>query len=160
MFYSLEKKDEDRFWSKVDKQFLGCWLWRGSLVTKGYGKFKAKGKTISAHRAGYQLLKGTVPSGLTLDHLCRVRSCVNPDHLEPVTAKENVLRGTGLTALSAKKTHCIRGHELAGSNLLRSNLKRGERHCRTCANDWQREKWRAKNPNALRRRPRKLKEYI
>ncbi|MEU6204615.1 HNH endonuclease signature motif containing protein [Micromonospora musae] len=93
------------------------------------------GRTINAHRAAYYLFVGEVAEGLELDHLCRQRRCVNPNHLEPVTGRENVLRGVGLTAKNATKTHCPRGHELAPGNLVPSQLKRGYRSCLRCSRD-------------------------
>src|SRR5690349_8969939 len=85
----------------------GCWDWLGAPRGNGYGGFAWDGrKSIAAHRASWQLLRGPIPSGLTLDHLCRNRRCVNPAHLEPVTMRENILRGIGPSAQCAKKTHC------------------------------------------------------
>ena len=112
---------EERFWSKVDKRGPDeCWLWQTGMVFGGYGKF-FDGKIIRAHRYAYQLLVGPVPEGLELDHLCRVRNCVNPAHLEAVTHQENCQRGiagygTVPTPKSSqnrqyfKKTHCPQGH--------------------------------------------------
>lgn len=121
-----------RFWAKVaDPDAKGCWLWQGS-TSDGYGLFAVGGKTNLAHRYSYAHLIGPIPEGLTLDHLCRVRACVNPAHLEPVTRGENVLRGTGCVAQNARKTHCLNGHPLDGENLLRHEIKRGHRRCRIC----------------------------
>ena len=80
-----------RFWSKVDKTET-CWLWAGALNNSGYGTIKIDGVTIGAHRHAYELAGGVIPDGLDLDHLCSVRRCVNPDHLEPVTRSENIRR--------------------------------------------------------------------
>ncbi len=84
---------EQRFWAKVSKTDE-CWLWTGSK-NDGYGKFRpvANQRPVLAHRYAYELLVGPIPRDLTLDHLCRVHSCVNPEHLEPVTRRENILRG-------------------------------------------------------------------
>ena len=108
----------------------GCHLWVGSL-TGGYGYIgDENGKKEEAHRFAYEQAKGPIPEGLQLDHLCRVRCCVNPDHLEPVTNKVNCLRGIGFVAVNARKTHCRKGHPYHGENLLlRPN---GYRRCRTC----------------------------
>ena len=153
MLYS--QSDQDRFWFHVDKNFLGCWLWTRTL-NRGYGSFRSgAGKTTTAHRASYQMLKGAIPDGLQLDHLCRVRNCVNPDHLEPVTLKENVLRGVGITAENKSKTHCVRGHALEGFNLQWAGT---QRRCRTCGNDNQRNRWRANNPDAPKRKLRHGRE--
>ena len=97
----------------------GCHNWLGAYDHHGYGRFydrKIK-KAVFAHRTAYELFVGPIPEGLTLDHLCRNRGCVNPRHLEPVTHQVNILRGVGLAAQRAKQTHCKRGHELVGENL-------------------------------------------
>lgn len=110
------------------------WYWQRAIVNGyGYVQHPATRKTMPAHRYVYELHKGPIPPGLTLDHLCRVRDCVNPDHLEPVTRGENVLRGEGLSAKNKRKTHCLRGHLLSGSNLL--VLPSGGRYCLACRKD-------------------------
>lgn len=107
-----------------------CMPWPG-VIECGYGTLRVRGKTTYAHRAIYENVNGPVPDGMVLDHLCRNRDCVNPDHLEPVTNKENILRGVSPAAINARKTHCVRGHALTGENLfINSN---GRRVCRTCA---------------------------
>lgn len=88
----------------------GCWLWTGVTVRHGYGIIQRDGKYHCAHRYVYEYERGPIPEGLTLDHLCRVRSCVNPAHLEPVDLRTNTLRGEGITAQNARKTECPRGH--------------------------------------------------
>jgi hypothetical protein len=118
-----------------------CWVWIPTKIDDGYGVFRINNKYIGAHRASYELMIGPIPEGLELDHLCRVRRCVNPSHLEPVTHKENTLRGEGPSAVHARKTHCIHGHELAGENLYLS--PKGTRYCRTCK-EMSRDKWRNK----------------
>lgn len=120
---------EERFWAKVNVDGLGgCWLWTASLNKYGYARFKS-GFHVTGHRFAYELLVGPIPKGLQLDHLCRVRHCVNPDHLEPVTNHENLLRGLTLPAINAAKTHCPQGHPYSGHNLL---LRGGGRGCREC----------------------------
>jgi HNH endonuclease len=120
----------ERFWAKVQRgEADACWLWRGSKVTKGYGRFGVGGRSVGAHRVAYELLVGPIPEGLTLDHLCRVRACVNPAHLEPVTNRENVLRGVGISAKHARKTHCNHGHELTPEN---TETNGNHRRCVTC----------------------------
>lgn len=118
------------FWAKVEKTET-CWLWTGSVRGIGYGQVYLGGgnKERYAHRVSYQMAKGPIAPDLELDHLCRVRRCVNPDHLEAVPQKVNLLRGESLSARNARKTHCKRGHELAGENLF---TYRGTRQCRTC----------------------------
>ncbi len=105
----------------------GCWEWTGALDPSGYGAFKDKGKKINAHRWSYEHHRGTIPEGLQLDHLCRVRKCVNPDHLEPVTGKVNTRRGL---AGKLRATHCIHGHPYTWENTYWR--KQGDRECRTC----------------------------
>ena len=110
----------------------GCWLWIGHVDEKlGYGRFVVEGRRRVAHLVSYEALVGPVPAGLQLDHLCRVRSCVNPAHLEPVTQAVNIFRGEGISAINSRKTHCARGHAFSSENTV---LKRGgkQRCCRTC----------------------------
>jgi hypothetical protein len=120
----------------------GCWEWLGGKDGKGYGISTNKGRTARAHRHLYGLLFGPVPKHLVLDHLCRNRICVNPTHLEVVTHKQNILRGLGVTAANARKTHCIHGHPLSGDNLyIRTRLGKPWRQCRACRPRY----WKARN---------------
>lgn len=131
-----EMTPEERFWSKVTKT-QDCWLWTGSRNTGGYGRFALTHKDyVAAHRYAYVLTYGPIPVGLELDHVkargCRYRHCVNPDHLEPVTARENVMRSDGVAAVNARKAMCVAGHPLEGANLyIRPNGKRECIACRT-----------------------------
>ncbi|MFI0233133.1 HNH endonuclease signature motif containing protein [Streptomyces sp. NPDC017086] len=118
-----------RFWPKVDKTDT-CWLWTAHKGGGGYGRFKVEGRMVPAHRVAYELASGVIPDGFELDHLCRVRHCVNPAHLEPVTGRENTLRGQSPSAQHAIKTHCANGHPFNSSNTyLRPT---GGRACRAC----------------------------
>jgi len=129
--------------------FSGCLIWLGYVDADGYGHI-ASGDGHSArgrrrvHRVAYELTKGPIPKGLVLDHLCRVRSCVNPDHMEPVTIGENVRRGVnigdGIRRLQLAKRHCPKGHPYSGDNLLIDS--RGARTCRECRRVQWRECWR------------------
>ena len=114
-----------------------CWLWVGGKKPQGYGVFQTGGlvarKTHNAHRWNYERFVGPIPDGFHIDHLCRVRNCVNPAHLEAVSPKVNNERSDSPTAKNGRKTHCPEGHELTGENLSSYHLKRGERSCRICA---------------------------
>lgn len=118
---------EDRFISKwTPEPNTGCWLWFGWLNSAGYGMLHLDGKQKLSHREFYERAKGPIPHGLDIDHLCRVRNCVNPDHLEAVTRSVNLARGMTLNKM---KTHCLRGHLLAGDNV---RISPGRRQCKVC----------------------------
>lgn len=121
----------DRIADKVDFHDSGCWLWTGAIHPTGYGQMRTPGTRVStsAHRVVYESLVEPIAPGLVLDHLCRIRACVNPDHLEPVTHRVNLLRGVGINATNAAKTHCKHGHEFTPENTYRYGNKR---QCRTC----------------------------
>jgi len=118
----------DRFWAKVTKT-PSCWLWTGAKVD-GYGVIKVAGQTLYAHRVAHELLKGPIPEGKQIDHVCRNRACVRQDaeHCEAVTQQVNIARAV---ALRPKQTHCLRGHEYTEANTLRH---RNGRACRACHN--------------------------
>lgn len=123
-----------RFWAKVNKTD-GCWIWTAANV-RGYGHFSYGGRRRLTHRLVYEEMRGAIPSGLQIDHLCRNPSCVNPDHLEPVTGRVNTLRSpTNMATINAAKTHCPRGHEYTSDNTYLAP-NHGGRHCRTCARAW------------------------
>lgn len=121
---------EARFWIKVRKTDT-CWFWTAGTTHDGYGLFWFDGQTVYSHRWAYEHQIGPIPAGLTLDHLCRNSNCVRPSHLEPVTMRENILRGNNLAAQNARKTHCSKyGHPLFGSNLYLA--PDNKRYCREC----------------------------
>jgi len=122
----------ERFWPKVDLHGTGgCWLWTAGKDRAGYGVFRDESsRQVGAHRWAYLHLVGPVPGGLELDHLCRNPPCCNPAHLEPVTPRENKMRGIGASAVNAAKTHCIHGHEFTPANTYVT--PEGHRSCRTC----------------------------
>lgn len=107
-----------------------CWEWIAALSNKGYGEFHYIDTDHRAHRVIYQLFVAPIPPELESDHLCRNRRCVNPVHIEPVTGYENQLRGEGVGAVNARKTHCPRGHQLP---LKPNTCRAGERECKTCS---------------------------
>lgn len=113
--------------------FSGCWIWMGRITPEGYAHASYDRRGWAIHRLLYQLFRGPILSE-TLDHLCRVRCCVNPWHLEQVTRGENVMRGIGITAQNARKTECVHGHPLSGDNLLLETRTGGplKRLCRIC----------------------------
>jgi hypothetical protein len=120
------------FWYYVNKTST-CWLWTGA-TQQGYGVHTSGGRAHKAHRVSYEEIVGPIPEGLTIDHLCRVRNCVNPDHLEPVSQKVNTLRGITIPALNAAKTSCVNGHAFdEGNTYIRPDGARGCRRCRTAA---------------------------
>lgn len=116
---------DELFEMSIPEPNSGCWIWRGPDKGNGYGRFKRG----SAHRASYEAFVGQIPQGLHLDHLCRNPMCINPGHLEPVTPKENVLRGFGVTALNARKTECKYGHPFTPENTI---IKKFGKACRIC----------------------------
>ena len=129
--------------SKVHIDEDGCWLWLPSKFTNGYGQASYYGKRRKAHRVVYMTLVGAIPEGLTLDHLCEVKHCVNPEHLEPVTNLVNYRRGDK----NARRTHCIHGHPFSGENLYVA--PDGHRQCRTCKRKADRESKKRHYPERI-----------
>mgnify|MGYP001577787679 CR=1 FL=1 len=147
---------EERFWKKVDRNGpvpvsrpeLGpCWLWTACCLPIGYGRFRVgsrsdrSARNRPAHQIAYELCIGQIPNGLEIDHLCSVRHCVNPRHLEAVTHIENCQRGNVGKKSGAQmraKTHCPQGHPYAGDNLY--IFPHGGRGCRTCGREKARER--------------------
>lgn len=164
MTYNSQHTPEERFLAKIEvDQKTGCWMWTASCKDSGYGQFwiKEEQRCVPAHCWAYEFWIGPIPDGLDLDHTChnsdtscpggRVcphRKCVNPDHLEPETRRDNLLKGRGPAAMNAVKVRCLRGHSLSGPNLrIDSN---GDRQCRTC------DRYRARK--SYRRRKTQMKE--
>jgi len=125
---------EQRFWEKVDRSGGNstCWIWTAHRDAKGYGSFESR----RAHRVAYEMMVGPIPDGLQIDHLCRVTSCVNPKHLEPVTLAENLRRA------AAARTRCKRGHEFTPENTYYDRAHGNARLCRECTRATGREWYR------------------
>ena len=142
-------RDLVKFILSKSKKVNDCIVWQGALI-EGYGRiYKDKNHRFTrVHRVMYEAIKGKIPKGLVLDHLCRNRACVNVDHLEAVTDRVNLSRGFGASALNARKTHCKRGHEFTPEN---TNPWRGHRSCRLCHKILDRER---------RRLARELKAHL
>ena len=122
----------ERFWRHVEPEPMsGCWLWAGCINNMGYGQFSsdAIGTLTSPHRFAYEHYVGPIPAGKVLDHLCRTPRCANPQHLEPVTQRENILRGAHPTAVAVRTNRCHRGHDLNDAYIFPSS---GKRRCRLC----------------------------
>lgn len=158
------KSLEERLLEKIDKNgpissyasHLGaCWIWKGSFSGKGYlkgegyGCINSGGKTLQVHRLMYGDAFGPIPTGLVIDHLCRVHACCNPSHLEAVTNLENIKRGN----TNINKTHCPKGHEYV---LIASGKAKGLRRCKICQDKRNKIFW-SKSENKEKDRLRKRK---
>ena len=143
-------KYKEKFYKKI-KKIDKCWIWQGYKNKKGYGKFYA-GKQLYSHRYSYLIHKGIINHLMQIDHLCKNTSCCNPDHLEEVTQRINLLRGDTNTSKNAKKTHCPKGHEYFGNNLFYDN---GSRQCKKC-HSIKNKAYREKNKEKIKKQK---KEY-
>ncbi len=147
-----------RFWNKVTIAPSGCWLWTSTKVAKGYGRFalreQGRRRAVYAHRYAYETLIGPIPAGLQSDHLCRVRACVNPSHIEPVTGSINCLRGN---PWGRGRTHCPQGHPYDETNTYIT--PQGYRHCRECNYVRQKRVTLALSPEQRDQRTRYQREW-
>lgn len=146
----------DRFWEKVDKNGpvpsarpdLGvCWMWTGYVTIYGYGQVHVGGRAVHAHRALFNIRGIEIPTGLEPDHLCRNRQCVNPFHIELVTRRENLLRGSGIIARQANQVACVNGHPFGSDHSYIGPS--GRRSCRTCKNEARRRKYALANTHRV-----------
>jgi len=126
----LQNRTIERFWSKIpDRPPNACWLWQGSIYQNGYGAFSLNGQNRPAHRVSYLINVGPIADGGVIDHLCRVTRCVNPDHLEAVSNRTNMLRGIAPAARAHAAGTCLKGLHDMTDVYVKSN---GERQCRPC----------------------------
>ena len=139
------------FWAKV-KKTADCWIWIGGVTSKKYGSLH----NVIAHRYAYEQAKGKIPDGLTIDHLCKQKLCVNPDHLEAVTRWENVRRGNTITGNNERKQFCVNGHAFTEENTYRYH---GHRMCKTCLAIRDRE-YKARHRGRIRIRQRASKAKL
>lgn len=143
--HSPTRSVKERLLDKVKEDPSGCWLFQGYCTPSGYGGMvDAEGKARAAHRLAYEAFVGPIPAGLHIDHLCRVRNCVNPAHLEAVAQRTNTLRGISFSAKNAQKTHCDKGHEYTPENTYYRTPT--HRVCRICNNAAAQAYYRRKHP--------------
>jgi hypothetical protein len=148
-----QRRAEARFWPKIDRfgptpdhapELGPCWLWTAAKNNNGYGTFtlflEGQRRKVLPHRWLYELVKGPIPPGLEVDHLCNTRACLRPSHLRPATHRENTLRGNSVSAQMARKTHCKHGHEFTPENTVQ---EAAGRRCRACRLNRQRAKYHA-----------------
>ncbi len=153
---------EQRILDKVEYTET-CWKWTGGRNSDGYGQCWHNNKQQRVHRVFYEFYKGTISKGLVIDHLCRNRACVNPEHLQAVTVRVNTERGESIVAKYMKATHCIHGHEFSVENTTFSKSKKGGRRCKQCGRDWYKnnyDKEKQKIYNETRKTNRNLKSKL
>lgn len=143
----MQSTVRDRLLARIIIDDAGCWLWQGPLKAKGYATIWVDGASRWVHRVSYAEFVGPIPDGLQLDHLCRVHNCLNPEHLEPVTAAENTRRGL---ASRGFETHCRAGHEYTETSSYLNAY--GRRQCRTCQARRQTEKYQRRAAQGLPQR--------
>lgn len=135
----------------VPDEATGCWNWTGTKSDSGYGRVSIDGRAHQAHRIAYEILRAQIPDGMQIDHLCRNRACLNPDHMEPVTQRENIMRGESVSARNARRNHCNRGHEYVQGSFIMERSKSGlMRRCLICQD--MTEEARARREGFVRRR--------
>ena len=141
----LSQVQIERFWAKVEKTDT-CWFWTAAVDDDGYGRFA----NLRTHQIAYILTIGPIPAGKELNHTCQHRSCVNPDHLEALTHTEHMRKTPGTYGYKwAHRTHCLKGHPLTEDNLVPFLRKKGQRRCRQCAIEKDRQ-WRQENPEKFK----------
>lgn len=143
-YRNIEERISEKFQINYE---TGCWEWTGALDIGGYGQISVDNRCKLAHRISWNVFKGAIPNGLQIDHLCRNRKCVNPDHLRVTTRKDNILCSNGITARQVRQTHCKRGHEFTKENTY-IDTKEG-RNCIECKRMLQR-RWGAKNKEKVK----------
>lgn len=131
------REAESRFWQKVQPTGY-CWEWTAHRTKNGYGRVSFRGKSLVAHRVAYELLVGPIPKGMQVDHLCRNRGCVNPDHLEPVTPRENAIRAFSPAGIAVRTGVCQRGHSMDDAYRTKRADGKVVRRCRPCVRAAQR----------------------
>lgn len=139
---------ESKLLRRSERDSNGCLIWQGAVLHNGYGAIwvSEEGAQRRAHRVAYSIWIGPIPEDMTIDHLCEVKLCIEPSHLEAVTSKENTLRSNRAPAtINSKKTHCKHGHEFTEEN---TRVYNGKRQCITCVNEASRRSYLRKKQKA------------